>query len=1108
MKRPSADLKTVVDYLDYWTERQPHQTLYRFLDIAGEERESYSYEGFDERTRELAGHLVGREGLERGDRVLLVYPPGLELIAAFFACVRAGIIAIPVYPPTPLAFQAGLAKLAYISRDGGARAALTTQGFYRSYRLLLAKRRIASLWRKGPALPDLKWIATDATRGRGAERVPDDPSSTLFLQYTSGSTSDPKGVVVTQENVISNGHAILEHRPIGVSWLPQYHDMGFIGYYLYPMITGGMTHGFSPLDFLKRPALWLRTISEAKGTITSAPNFAYDYCLRADKVDPAEIEGVDLSSLQVLMTAAEPVRASTYERFLERFSPYGLRAEAFHVAYGLAENTLAVTSYGRQILTANKKHLQAGTLRLETHEARNLNQVRLVSCGQALEGNRIRIVDPESRLALPEHGIGEIWIDGESKCEGYYRRPELSEEAFRARIVGEEDEGDGYLRTGDLGFLHEGELFVCGRLKDMIIIRGVNYYPQDIEAIVEESSSQIRKGCTAAFSVDREGEVLVVVTEVRNPKNLPAADEIARSIRTQYYIEPHTIAFLPPRTIPKTTSGKISRSQVKQRFVDGTLPLLDSHVSEQETPIEMTGLRERFSYIVEVYNITGREDYSFADLGIDSITMVQLLSDVKGLLEEHGAGELVREVDVPLLQRLKIAEFYELLDQFEKGSEEPIPALRKVIRQVREEHVALERDSMRADSEFSLPASASTESGPEISQVLVTGSTGFFGPFLLRSLLERTAHTYHLLTRATDPVHGMDRLRASLRRARLWTPALDDLLQDRVRIVCGDLARDRLGLTRDRWEELAGQVQAILHNGAMVNYLMSYDSLKPHNVDGTHELLRLAFAGRRKDFHLVSSTFIFGWSVKKLLLESDHNPDMANLDFGYAQTKWVQEQLVLAAQEKGLNVRIYRPSLISASSNGVGSRDDIAVRLLAFMVRYGVAVSALNQISFLPADLVADNLVALFNQDDARQTAFHITVDEYYNLRDVTETISRLYGYSFEYYDIPAFIRQMERLSTKDDPIYPLVDFFVRSQDKLVAMKDKRYNNDGFRRERERAGGAGGEPPLDETVTFIMEHMLSEGIITREPPARPATRGAPPLELPGAGPGRATSGAE
>ena len=1066
----------LTDHLTEHAAEQPDAPLYTYLDGEGRERDTYTYLAFHERTRHLAEHLKTREGLKPGDRVLLVYPPGLEVIAAFFACARIGVIPVPVYPPTPMNFEIGLAKLTFVANDSGAKHALTTRGFYRSYRLLLAKRKISSPWRRAPGLPKLAWVTTDDVRGVASDGFTDTPGEVLFLQYTSGSTSEPKGVVVTHRNVIENGHVTVDRTAVTVSWLPQYHDMGLIGYYLYPALVGGATYGFSPLDFLKRPALWLQTVSRVRATWTSSPNFGFEYCLRPDKLSDEEIQGLDLSSLRVLMNAAEPVRAETFERFYERFAPCGLRRDAHVVAYGLAENTLCVTNQGRRVVVANKRLLQQRKLHLEPHQTRNANQTALVSCGAPLAGVDMRIVDPEAREAKHEGQIGEIWLAGASTCAGYWKRPELTEEVFGGRIAGDED-GPRYLRTGDLGFLLEGELYVCGRIKDLIIIRGVNYYPQDIEKIVEGASPRIRTGGVAAFDVEDEGEGLVVLAEVRTPKELPDPREIARALRTQYYVEPHTIAFVTPKTISKTTSGKIARAATRRRWLAGEIEALATYVStkEQEPAGDVSGLRERFQYIVELYNLTGHEEYPFAEIGIDSLTMVRLIEDIKDLLEEHGAGELVRHVDVKLLQRLTIAEFFSFLDQFERAADQPIAALRYVLAKIQKDHEDYERECMRADAV--LESAPAVPAAAPVTHMLLTGPTGFFGPFLLSALLRKTPYTFHAVVRATDPVHGMDRIRAALRRSKLWTPELDLALESRVHVVCGDVARHNLGMKAETWRTLAAKVQAICHNAALVNYVLGYDALRPPNVDGTRELLRFARTGVLKPFHLISSTFIYGWTAKAQLFESDANEAMENLDFGYAQSKWVAEHLVHAASRQGVPVRIYRPSLISAATNGVGSKDDIAVRLLAFMIRHGVAVDARNQVSFLPADVVADNLASLIAADLPPGGTYHATVDRYYNLADVTRIISDRYGYPFVYHDIPHFVTEMKRRATADDPVYPLLDFFTRSQDKLAAMQHKRYNNDRYREVRETAAGFRPDPPLEETVSYLMEFMLREGIV-------------------------------
>jgi thioester reductase-like protein len=261
--------------------------------------------------------------------------------------------------------------------------------------------------------------------------------------------------------------------------------------------------------------------------------------------------------------------------------------------------------------------------------------------------------------------------------------------------------------------------------------------------------------------------------------------------------------------------------------------------------------------------------------------------------------------------------------------------------------------------------------------------------------------------------------------------------------------------------------------------MMGYEALRPHNVDGTRELLRLAGSGVAKEFHLISTTFIFGWSAKDVVGESDDNVEMENLDFGYAQSKWVAEQLVLGAEREGLRVRLYRPAFLTVPTTGAGSRDDVPIRLLAFMIKYGIAVEARNQVSFLPADVAAHNIAGIFGQRTPGRT-FLVTVDALYSLSDVTRAITRQYGYSFAYYDIPGFIAEMNRRCTRDDLMYPLLDFFNRSHDKVAKMQNKRYDNSAYRRARATPGSMA-EPTLDETVSYMVEYLLRERLIPKAP---------------------------
>src|SRR5579875_575564 len=701
--RRDSPMDTLLDYLQMWEEQKPDQTLFRFVDADGRELERYSYQSFAERTRELAAYLFTEAGLRPGDRALLVYPPGLEMVAAFIACARIGVIAVPVSPPLPMAFEAGLAKLSFIARDCQAKAVLSTKQFEYDYRLLLGHRQGGLPWPDAQRPVELPWFGTDGTQEFGGAPVADTPGPVLFLQYTSGSTSDPKGVIVSHANVIANAAAFAGGE-VAASWLPQHHDMGLISAYLFVLLQGGTTHAMSPLDFLKRPSAWLRLISDVRATHTPA----------------SELAGIDLSSLESMVIGAEPLRANTFARFRQRFAPYGLKPNALTGAYGMAEITLIASLQGRQILTLNKRALEKNYARVEKAVPENSNQSPVVSCGKPLDSNVVRIVDPESRQALGQGRVGEIWLDGPSKGGGYWNRPELSAETFQARVAG--DDEHTFLRTGDLGFLYEGELFVCGRRKDLIIVRGVNCYPSDIEAIVERSAGPVRSGCVAAFSVEHdEQEALVVVAEVRDEHALPDAKALARAIRRHGHIDPRTIAFVPPRSIPKTTSGKIRRAETRRLWQDAELPVLSSYTHQSHEGLDAgAGPLARFRNLIESYDLTGDEDCSFADLGIDSLALAELRAELQGLLEEHGAGGLAEEVNTRLLQRLTVAEFFKLMGEFGEGSGQPLDALRQALDELAAEYEQYETTRMRADTRLPLPALPPERSGVP-SDILLTG---------------------------------------------------------------------------------------------------------------------------------------------------------------------------------------------------------------------------------------------------------------------------------------------------------------------------------------------------------------------------------------------------
>jgi thioester reductase-like protein len=861
--------------------------------------------------------------------------------------------------------------------------------------------------------------------------------------------------------------------------------MGLIGCYLYPALTGGTTYGFAPNDFIQRPTLWFDAIKTYEASASAAPNFAYDYCLRAGRVSKESLETCDLSSLRLLMVAAEPVKPDTYTRFLHAFQPYGLRSESFFVAYGLAENTLAVSLRGRNIISVNKNAVALGKARMTTEVSEIGAATQIVSCGTPLPGLTVKIVDPEKHLALEAGRIGEIWIAGESKCPGFWNNPELTLKLFHARLVDDSPYDDGYLRTGDMGFLHEGELFVCGRIKDMIILRGQNYYPQDIEAVVEKASGLIRGNCVAAFQINEESEpALAIVAEVKNPKALPDALQIAAAVRNYLNVEVALISFIAPRAIPRTSSGKIMRHKTKHMWLQGQFTVLSEFSREKDAESSASSVGQSpFDVLKARYNLTGNESYNLVEAGLDSMDLVVFMHEIKELLKDKDADMLARQVDIGLIQRVSVAELFRLAEQLEHAPEEALVPLRQSLAAFREEQREAEQRMMGNDTKliFEPPAPALLPETPILNNVLLTGGTGFIGPFLVKSLLEQTRAKIHILVRSSDERQGKQRLRAAMESMGSCPAELMQMFESRVIPVCGDLGRTDLALTREVWNFLANEIDTVFHNGATVNYLLNYDRMRDANVIGTNEVLRLAFEGRAKSLNYVSTTFIFGWAVKKVLYETDFNENMELLDFGYSQSKWVSEQVVMDAGRHGLATRIFRPALVSPSITGGGNNFDIAVRLVAFMVNHGIGVDALNQVSFVPADITANNIVAISTTPGTENKTYHVVRDDYANMLDITGLITKATGRQFEIFSLPDFVPELIRRCRKEDLLFPLLDFLVNSVDNISSMEFKRYDSSCYQVARDASAWGKPDPSLEDTVNGILTFMQRKGIISVAP---------------------------
>jgi len=563
---------TVVDLLRRRALLEPDRLAYTYLADGESAATDLTYREMDQKAQAI-GALLQRLGA-KGERALLLYPSGMEFVVAFFGCLYGGLIAVPAYPPDLARLSKTLPRFQAISKNAAPLVALTSTSLLPLFEELVSQN---------PNLKGIRWLATDnlADEMNGGWSDPDiDSNSIAFLQYTSGSTSEPKGVIVSHGNLLHNEQMIkgaFRHteKSTFVGWLPLYHDMGLIGNLIQPLYIGARSILMSPMAFLQKPFRWLQAISHYEAATSGGPNFAYDLCVR--KITDEQKAILDLSSWTIAFNGAEPVRSETINAFTKAFESCGFRREAFYPCYGLAEATLIVSGgidkSSPSVFTFNRELLEENRVLAMSPDEDGGRA--LVSCGKSLPGEQIIVVDTESLTKYPPNQVGEIWVSSPSIALGYWNNPEETEKTFGAYLS---DDGSGpFLRTGDLGFFKDDELFVTGRLKDLIIIRGRNHYPQDIELTVERSHTALRPGCGAAFSVDAVGEErLVLVQEIdHKQQNIEEIIErIRQAVVEEHELQPYAIVLIKVGSIPKTSSGKIQRHLCRRMFINGSLDVL------------------------------------------------------------------------------------------------------------------------------------------------------------------------------------------------------------------------------------------------------------------------------------------------------------------------------------------------------------------------------------------------------------------------------------------------------------------------------------------------------------------------------------------------------
>ena len=651
-----------LDRLRYWTLAQPEQLAYRFLRDGEDDEVTLTYAELDTRARAIAAHLVSM-GMQN-KRALMMYPPGLEFVEALFGCYYANVVPIPAYPPRR---NRNMGRINAISEDAHANVALTISDVY---------ERSDGLMDEALSLKSVPWVCTDEipTELCSDWTKPRVSGNDIgLIQYTSGSTGSPKGVVLTNQNLMANARMIMlgfELTPAsqGLTWLPVYHDMGLIGGVLNPMYGGFTNTLMSPVSFLTRPIRWLKSISKHKITVSGGPNFSYALCV--EKISDDQCDDLDLSSWCLAFNGAEPVRAAILKSFSEKFSPYGFRHESHYPCYGMAEAALIITGGKKSEAPAFRtfdRH-ELASYRVRELEPGDPDGNELVGCGNVIEDEELVIVNPESLQLLPDGQIGEIWVSSPSVGREYLDKPEESERTFRARTAA--DPSRTWLRTGDLGFVDQGELFVTGRLKDMIIVRGVNRYPQDIESTVESADPRLRTSGAAAFAIDHwDREQLVIVCEVeRGPDvELDGLTQIVRSaVAAEHEVAVDVVVLVRANSIPKTSSGKVQRRACRENYRQNKLLVVDSwniadpvhsngHVSEFERVCKDDGdldpgvIDVVMRFVREIARERARDltldSNIVVDLGLDSLERLRIASEIESSFGGRIPDEVLQEVE-------------------------------------------------------------------------------------------------------------------------------------------------------------------------------------------------------------------------------------------------------------------------------------------------------------------------------------------------------------------------------------------------------------------------------------------------------------------------------
>jgi thioester reductase-like protein len=1018
----------------------PNKQAFVFLDDVTTIGSAMTFAELDEAAKKTA--VLLQKTAQPGDTVIIMMPPGLEYITALYGCFYAGLIAVPVNPPQPNNLTQELLTLKNIIQSAQAKTILTVDAIHSLFKSA-NDNALAQL-----TIYDTKQSLTYMSN---AWRCPEFSAEQIaIILYTSGSTGNPKGVMISHGNLIHNIRCFAQHcqktaEDSVCTWLP-INTIAGIYTRLFGSIIGGTTFIFSPLKFLENPVFWLQAIAHHQTTISAAPNFAYDYCVQAAQEE--QLAGLNLSQWTMAISGGEMVRQETMERFTNKFAPYGFKRAAFFPYYGLTESLcIAVPAVGDPAIQKISRH-GLNQHKINSPILSDEDAAYFVANGQCFYDTDVKIVNPITKNKCASDEIGEIWVASISNAKGYWHNSTLTQDIFQA-YTADTNEGP-YLRTGDLGFIKDQQIYVTGRYKELIIIRGKNYYPEEIENCVLQHCRHYQVTACAGFAIEQHAqEKLVLVLEVKQPLAKSTEEElittVIKTVNQFIGINVDDLVILDNQKIPRTATQKVKRLLCQQYYHEGRWPSVNKQLAnidmlnvapativleqllklplptQQQTVL--TFLQTLFTQILRKPIADSLLTKPIAEFGIDSIQSVRLITELKNKLKVSLSHAIF--YDDTTLTKLS----NKLLQQINGITSNDLTKINyeheiKELEQLIPTHLPILTNHCKA--------------------LLLTGATGFLGSYLLHDLLQSTDCQIYCLVRAETIAQAEQRLLAILSKGSGWQPAF----AQRIQPILGSLTEKNFGLTDEQFQHLTTSIHAIIHNGADVNFVAPYTTLKSTNVDSLLTIVKLACTAQLKPIHFVSTLAVFNSPERyrfATIQEQDHISEPHSLYSGYAQTKWVAEHILQKAKSKGVPVSIYRPGLITGdSNNGYCNTDDLLCRFIKGCLQLSEFPDLNIEIDMVPVDYVSQAIAHLVKTKLTTNNIYHLTNPRPILLKTLINWLSN-YGFAANAISFSAWQNKINQNLSSTNALYPISTFLseqhpVSGETILDLLNDKSLN--------------------------------------------------------------------